>query len=54
MTGDFLAITDRIKAPNPFRVLIGVLIPIIILTLPLTSIRIDISIYTTSDWYGLD
>lgn len=34
MTGDSLAITDRIKAPNPVRVLIGVLIPIIILRLP--------------------
>ncbi|WP_341347402.1 hypothetical protein [Paenibacillus sp. FSL H3-0469] len=34
MTGDFLAVTDRIKAPNPVRVLIGVLIPIIILRLP--------------------
>lgn len=44
MTGDFLAVTDRIKAPNPVRVLIGVLIPIIILRLPLTPTRIDISI----------
>ncbi|MEK3714546.1 hypothetical protein [Paenibacillus sp. FSL R7-0333] len=34
MTGDSLAITDRIKVPNPVIALIGVLIPIIILALP--------------------
>ena len=34
MTGASLVITDRIKAPNPAKVLIGVLIPVIIMKLP--------------------
>ncbi|MEK3877073.1 hypothetical protein [Paenibacillus sp. FSL M7-0420] len=55
MTGDFLAVTDRIKAPNPVKVLISILIPISIMSLP-TSLDPDRHFYLYYSrlvWIGL-